>query len=274
MRLFIAYSVWIFSSALLGLIFHPFMSPKTMLATGQVDVCQTNCEDANRLAGPRRMEFTKPHPWKQAVFPTKLQGFCKMGCQLFFAEFPKNTTCKRMCDYYYRTRNTVGYCDIAENAILECRDGCEIALAVCQPGFYCTEGQMMPCDPGTFREGVKDLSIRSLEATSQCLQCPPGRYRPANRGKSADDCTQCPIGKFANIPGSVLVSDCKRCPAGKNAEETGMAECKCITSAGKVNSCDTLGTGGDGSLKHYYAADQSGQSVDYYRETTPFIGRW
>ena len=34
------------------------------------------------------MEFTKPHPWKVAQFPSKNDGFCKLGCQLFYVEVP------------------------------------------------------------------------------------------------------------------------------------------------------------------------------------------
>ena len=254
-------------------------------AGAQVDICQSNCESSDRLSGPILMPATRTHPWKQTVFPTVKTGFCKMGCQLFFAEFPRNITCKRMCDYYYRSQETVGYSDIVENAKLECKDGCDIALQVCQPGFYCTSGEMMPCAPGKFREAVKSLSIISLEATQQCTLCPPGRYRKRDRGKSADDCTKCPIGKFANIPGSVLVSDCKRCPSGKNAEETGMAECKCITEAGDrgankqygAHSCDmkyTRTKAANEKMIDYYTADADGQSQDFYRETIPFIGRW
>lgn len=270
MRLYCLYAGWVISTLL-------FFRSGTL---GQVEICQENCADSNRLNGPLIMPATRSHPWKQAVFPTKLQGFCKMGCQLFFAEYPKNTTCKRMCDYYYRSRETVGYSDIVENAKLECNDGCDIAVQVCQPGFYCRGGQMTPCAPGKFRGQVKSLSIVDLEGALSCELCPPGRYRKSDRGKSPDDCTRCPIGKFANIPGSVLVSDCKRCPSGKNAEEAGMAECTCMTNSGLggSKSCDLDLTKIAGSrstdTRHYYLEDSSGQNVDFYRETIPYIGRW
>ena len=247
-------------------------------ARAQVELCQQNCVDSDRLFGPTRMPDTRTHPWKQTVFPTPLGGFCKMGCQLFFAEYPRNTTCHRMCDYYYRSTETVGYSDIVESSKLECKNGCDIALEVCQPGYYCTKGEMMPCAPGKYREAVKGVSIVELERTKTCTLCPPGRYRKTNRGKAPTDCTACPIGKFANIPGSVLVSDCKRCPAGKNAEEVGMAECKCMTGAGNAQSCDMpnkASRDSTSSTVHYYLPDPvTKQSIDFYRETVPFIGRW
>jgi len=252
---------------LLGFVWPPAVD-------AQIAVCQANCDDSRRIYGPIRMEHTRPYPWKQAQFPTSRTGFCKMGCQLFFAEFPRNITCKRMCDYYYRTRITVGYSDLVAQALNDCRDGCDIALQVCQPGFYCTHGQMLPCLPGTYRQQVASLSVTDLEATSQCNLCPPGRYRPDSRGKSTDDCRRCPIGKYANIPGSKQVSDCKRCPAGKNAEEEGMALCKCVTVHGTVNSCDTKSSITDEDKTDYFMPDASGQSVDYFRETIPYIGRW
>ena len=149
----------------------------------QVDICQANCASTDRLTGPRRMENTLPHPWSQAVFPTENFGFCQMGCQFFFSEFPVNTTCKRLCDYIYRYQVTVGYSDLAEQAINECRDGCDIALQVCQPGFYCNHGEMHPCQAGRYRETIDDLSIQSLNSATVCTECPPGRYRASERGK-------------------------------------------------------------------------------------------
>ena len=222
----------------------------------QVDICQTNCASSDRLTGPQRMENTLPHPWSQAVFPTANFGFCQMGCQFFFSEFPVNTTCKRLCDYIYRYQVSVGYSDLAEQAINECRDGCDIALQVCQPGFYCTNGVMLPCQAGRYRSTIDDLSITSLNAATACVECPPGRYRASERGKDPEDCSKCPRGKFASVTGSVLVSDCVRCPAGKFAEIEGMSECKCITE----DSC---------GMETYFAED-----IDFYRESVPFVGRW
>lgn len=82
-------------------------------------------------------------------------------------QVPKNTTCKRLCDYFYRYEITTGYSDIAEEAKLECQNGncfdvanpfaihkynisylgCDIALQVCEPGYYCSVGEMLPCPP-------------------------------------------------------------------------------------------------------------------------------
>lgn len=236
---------------------------------GQVSICNTNCGSSDRLTGPFRMTDTLPHPWSQVVFPTDKFGFCQMGCQFFFSEFPVNTTCKRLCDFVYRYQTTVQYSDLAETAVSECRDGCDIALQVCQPGFYCIGGVMIPCPPGRYRKTIPDLSITSLNAATVCAECPPGRYRPAGKGKKELDCSPCPIGKYAAVKGSVLVSDCVRCPAGKTAEQEGMDACKCITA----DSCDLVQQEKDsnGVLVdvHYYL-----NGVDFSRETTPFIGRW
>lgn len=226
----------------------------------QLDLCQSNCASSDRLIGPTRMLNTKDHPWKTAAFPTKQQGFCALGCQLFYNEVPKNTTCKKLCNYFYRYKITVGYNDLAEQAKLECQDGCEIALQVCQAGYYCSQGVMLPCPPGTYREPVTDVSVLALEKAAECTKCPYGRYRPANKGKSADECSKCPIGTYANVTGSVVVSDCQRCPAGQNAEEEGQRLCKCITPG----SCDS--TIDDNEVFK--------NGVDYYRESIPFIGRW
>ena len=202
------------------------------------------------------MEGTLPHPFSQAIFPTTKYGFCQMGCQFFFSEFPKNTTCKALCDYTYRYTVTAGYSDLAEEAMLECKDGCDIALQVCQPGFYCNYGEMLPCQAGRYRESIPDLSITSLNAATVCSECPPGRYRASERGKSPEDCAKCPKGKFAAVTGSVLVSDCVRCPAGKFAEIEGMSSCKCITEG----ACD---------MEDFFA-----DGVDYFRATVPYVGRW
>jgi len=190
----------------------------------QVEICQANCASSDRLTGPEVTPNTRPHPWNIAPFPNKNFGFCQMGCQLFFSEFPYNVTCKRLCDFTYRYDTKVGYSDLNEQAISECRDGCDIALQVCQAGYFCNDGRMTVCAPGSYRESVSGVSIEQLSHTKECTLCPPGRYRAINKGKSANDCTLCPVGKYANVLGSVLVSDCKRCPAGKNAEERG----KCV----------------------------------------------
>jgi hypothetical protein len=46
----------------------------------------------------------------------------------------------RLCNYFYRYRLTNVYNDLAEEAKLECQDGCEIALQICQAGYYCNDG--------------------------------------------------------------------------------------------------------------------------------------
>lgn len=226
----------------------------------QLEVCQQNCASSDRLTGPTRMTNTHPHPWKQAPFPSKNEGFCKLGCQIFYVETPKSTTCKRLCSYFYRYRITAGYSDLAEEARLECEDGCDIALQVCQAGYYCSEGLMQPCPPGKYREAVKGTSIVELDAAQECTECPYGRYRSTQKGKSADDCTKCPVGTYANVTGSTKQADCKRCPAGQNAEEEGMRLCKCITG----DSCGMVVED-----REYFS-----NGIDYYRETVPFVGRW
>jgi len=160
----------------------------------QIELCQSNCESSDRLVGPTKMLDTRSHPWKVAQFPSTNGGFCKLGCQLFYVEVPKNTTCKRLCNYFYRYKITSGYSDIAEEAKLECQDGCEIALQVCEAGYYCNQGEMLPCPPGKYREAVTDVSILALDKAHVCTDCPYGRYRPASKGKSPDECTKCPRG--------------------------------------------------------------------------------
>ena len=216
--------------------------------------------------GPTKMTDTKPHPWKLANFPAKADGFCKIGCQFFFAERPNNATCKNSCDYQYRTETAVGYSDIIEEARLECRDGCDIAVQVCQAGYYCTEGSMIACPPGTYREAVKNISIIALDTAKQCLPCPAGRYRSLAKGKDPLSCTACPIGKFANRAGGVLVSDCLRCPAGKFSEDRGMSRCKCITG----QSCDMVIDTIPGLEETHFFRD----GVDYFRESVPYVGNY
>ena len=229
-------------------------------ADAQLSLCQSNCVSSDRLTGPTKMLETRQHPWAIAAFPTKQSGFCSLGCQLFYNEVPKDTTCKRLCNYFYRYKITVGYNDLAEEAKLECQDGCDIALQVCQAGYFCNNGTMLPCPAGTYREPVTDVSILALEKANECTKCPYGRYRSTNKGKSADECTKCPIGTYANVTGSVQQSDCLRCPAGQNAEEEGQRVCKCITKG----SC---GSEIDNNVVY-------SNGVDYYRESIPFIGRW
>ena len=50
-----------------------------------------------------------------------------------------------------------------EQARLECRDGCNIAVLRCQPGYSCAEGSMSRCGPGTYRN-------TSYDAISSCVE--------------------------------------------------------------------------------------------------------
>ena len=206
----------------------------------QVTVCQANCESDRRIAGPTKMANTLPHPYKVDRFPTPRSEFCKMGCSMLYSDAPKNSTCIKLCNHMYRYNATIGYIDTMEQARLSCIDGCTIGLKVCEPGYFCYEGDMLPCGAGSYREPILDVSILELERTQECMLCPVGRYRRSNKGKSPDDCSKCPVGTYIDIEGSRSKADCKRCPAGKNAEENGMANCKCTTenrADPKVNSC-------------------------------------
>ncbi len=107
---------------------------------GSLEICQANCISADRLVGPTKMRQTRDYPYDVAAFPSSSSAFCKLGCQMFFSEVPNNFTCKNSCEYAYRYQITTGYSDVANEAILECKDGCDIALLVCQQGFYCTSG--------------------------------------------------------------------------------------------------------------------------------------
>jgi hypothetical protein len=233
----------------------------------QLELCQSNCVSSDRLVGPTKMPDTNPHPYKIAQFPTKQSGFCKLGCQMFFSQYPTNVSCTDACDYQYRYELTTGYSDIAEEARLECRDGCQSGVLVCQTGYYCRTGAMLPCAPGKFRNPVPSVSIVDLLTASECVNCPPGRYRSRDKGINIDSCTKCPVGKYAGVTGSVLVSDCQRCPAGKFAEDEGMSACKCITG----ESCDfeysalSLLTE---NKTNFYA-----NQIDFDRETVPYVGR-
>lgn len=250
------------SAAILCLLFNVFIYISAEL--DGLQLCQSNCGSSDRLTGPTRPPHTRTHPWKVASFPTTVISFCKLGCQYFFATKPTNETCIAACDHQYRYRVTTGYSDTAEVARLECEDGCRIALQVCQAGYYCTDGIMTPCPVGKFRESVSNISIVALHETHACINCPYGRYRALNKGKSANECSLCPVAKYANVTGSIKESDCLRCPAGKFASEEGSRLCKCIDS----DSCDETVFVGD-EEKTFYKND-----VDYYRETVPFIGRW
>ena len=121
-----------------------------------------------------------------------------------------------------RDLNLPSIADLADTARLECRDGCAIALARCQPGYKCTqtqmymeggvekytEGYMNICPPGTYR----DVSYDQVE---ECFDCPQGRYREDEKGRYMESCSQCPVGKYVNDTGSESILKCLRCPAGR-----------------------------------------------------------
>lgn len=238
------------------------------MITCQLARCQNNCVSPDRIVGPTKMPDTLPHPFKIARFPSTQAQFCQLGCQMFYAEFPTQDSCRAACDFQYRYKLTNDYSDIAKEALLECRDGCDIALQVCQTGYYCTSGEMLPCPPGKYRTPVPGVSILDLSTAFSCINCPPGRYRRLDKGTDIESCSKCPIGKYVTITGSKDVSDCLRCPAGKFAEQEGMAICKCISD----ESCDfpysSLSTTDDVNKTHFYAND-----IDFDRETVPYRGK-
>lgn len=230
------------------------------LSTSQVTLCRSNCAAADRLTGPTRMPDTLDHPWHTARFPSTNSGFCQLGCTIFYNEVPRNTTCKKLCGYFYRYKVTAGYSDLITEAKLECQDGCDIGLQICQAGYYCNNGQMLPCPAGTYREAVTNVSIVALEQAKECTKCPFGRYRSTIRGKSADDCNLCPVGYYINARGSTSINDCVRTPAGQVAQNMGMRLPTCITP----DSCNVT----INDITYF------SNGVDYYRETVPYIGRW
>ena len=91
-----------------------------------------------RPVGPTRPPNTLVHPWLPAAgkttSPSKTAEFCEAGCSFFFAQHPSNVTCKSECNATYTYDVSVGYNDLAEVALYECYDGCDMALRRCQPG--------------------------------------------------------------------------------------------------------------------------------------------
>ena len=230
-----------------------------------VALCQNNCNNSTtRLVGPTRPTDTRPHPWIIAAFPARSPEFCKLGCQLFFTELPYTVSCKANCDWFYRFEGTEGYSNLAVEAKLECHDGCEIAYEVCEAGSYCTGNRLIPCPAGTYRGIIANISTSALNTVHSCLPCPYGTYRSRQLGTSTNDCTKCPVGKYLNALASTSELDCVRCPAGKWSDVEGARLCKCIDE----KSCDDPITVG-GVTTHYF-----NNTVDFFRETVPFSGRW
>ena len=227
-----------------------------------VDLCKFNCNSTLRLVGPTQPQHTRPHPWIKAPPKAKSPEFCRLGCQLFFTELPWTVECKNNCAWFYRFSGTDEYSDLAVKAQLECSDGCEIGYKVCQKGFYCSMERLIPCSAGHFRGAYGN------ETSSICKKCPYGTYRATTLGTNENDCTKCPIGKYLDALGSTMATDCKRCPAGKWSDVEGMRYCTCIDAA----SCDmpiTTLTSNGPVTTHYF-----NDSIDFYRETVPYIGRW
>ena len=228
------------------------------------DLCKANCNSTARLIGPTKPTDTRQHPWLIAEFPAKSPEFCKLGCQSFFTDFPSTALCKANCELFYRFDATEGYSNLAVEAKLECFDGCEIGYEVCEAGHYCTNGRLIPCPAGTYRGIVANISVSARRAVHSCLPCPYGTFRSRELGVNTDDCTKCPVGKYLDARASTSETDCVRCPAGKWSDTEGMRFCKCINNA----SCD------DPIIVNSVTTKYFNNTVDFYRETVPFIGRW
>ena len=260
-----------------------------------LQLCQANCQSSDRLINSTRPTDTHPYPWAIAKFPTKHQQFCKMGCELFFSETPNNVTCKTNCDWYYRFQATEGYSNLAVEAKLECRDGCDIGYLVCQAGYFCKGGSMLPCPIGTYREPVTKAPYNAstlkpnynwtsvTEAikysklngtTNQCIGCPTGKYRGLIQGKSTSDCSLCPVGKYSDKLGATYITQCVRCPAGTFGEYEGVSRCTYIApkSSDYLVQIKYVGT------FHYYLQTRFSIKINAtnaagvpYKHPTPFI---
>ena len=208
--------------------------------------CYKDCHSSPRPVGPTRpwdeeddlgnaLRITKPYPHHFASVDVEegnypFAGFCSLGCKYFFVSSGAGDVdstvstldqCLNQCDKNFSYNITV-YSDLMEVARLECRDGCQMALKRCQPGYYClqvsfdkvtdpisnipqkqyTGGEMIPCPAGTYRE-------TSYDAITQCIECPPNYYREDIKGKSSADCAECPP-YTSSKKGSNSVKDCIR----------------------------------------------------------------
>eukprot|EP00956_Cyclotella_meneghiniana_P001167 scaffold1327_cov65-Cyclotella_meneghiniana.AAC.6 len=249
-------------------------------------------DEMDKMRNP--LHLTKPYPHHVAYLDDQegkyaFAEFCDLGCNFFFVssgaseavirpqqqrqqqqqqqqqqQVVNDSTldrCITQCDEKFSYNITVAYNDLIEIARLECRDGCQMALKRCQPGYYCLQvsfnddmdsslllngGDMIPCPAGTYRE-------TSYEATTECLECPPNYYREDLKGKSPLDCSKCPANTFSRR-GSSSIHDCIRCPAGTFSVEAGF--CQCITPA----ACE------EKQLPPPADAEK--------RDTVPYIGLW
>jgi len=216
------------------------------MAEGIEQQCKIDCGAGDkRPVGPSRPLLSlSEYPYFRAPETNPHMQFCQVGCTYFFSTSPTNVTCKARCDYTYRYNGSVGYSDISEVARLECHDGCDIALFRCQPGYYCSNGAMVVCPPGTYR----DVEYNHTHA---CNPCPTGHYREVPKGRYKETCSPCRINTYLNFTGSSKRTDCLRCPDGFYTLEEGQAVCITITMYSGLN-----------------------QWRNFKRESQPFIGRW
>ncbi|KAL3786986.1 hypothetical protein HJC23_005497 [Cyclotella cryptica] len=268
----------------------------TQFVLATQEQCYIDCHSSPRPIGPTRpwndtdalrdpLHLTRPYPYYVTSTDDEqkyaVAEFCNLGCNYFFvssgagqeADTENDTSstldrCIRQCDENFTYNITVGYSDLLEMARLECRDGCQMALKRCQPGYYCSQvsfdadahpdpytsilenqysgGTMIPCPAGTYREV-------SYDAVTECLPCPSNHYREDIKGKSPADCAKCPR-NTSSRSGSISVKDCIRCPAGTFSVEAG--SCECITP----RACD----------KNQLPSPADAEKKD----TVPYIGRW
>mmetsp|Transcript_5444 Transcript_5444/g.7858 ORF Transcript_5444/g.7858 Transcript_5444/m.7858 type:complete len:282 (-) Transcript_5444:984-1829(-) len=243
-------------------------------ATGTEQQCHNDCRAVPRIVGPTRPSdeidaLGNPIPRPTRSYPYHVASteeydfprFCELGCSYFFissgASMPKSTLdqCMDQCDDTFAYNVTVGYNDVLETARYECRDGCQIGLLRCQPGYYCiqaspsetmTGGDMLPCPVGTFR-GVE------YDQVAECVPCPPNHFREDIKGKSLSACTKCPA-NTSSRQRSISILDCLRCPAGTMSSAG--TSCICITP----QACD--------ANQLPFPADAE------KKDSVPYIGRW
>lgn len=233
------------SSFMSSIIPSSFLFVEATLEQCQID-CTRNAtyRPTNQQTRPEALDLTLDYPYAQAPETNPYPEFCQLGCTYFYSTSPNNVTCKRRCDFTYRYNLSVGYSDWAEVARWECRDGCDIALARCQAGYYCINGTMTICPAGRWRNVT-------YSAVEECIDCERGRFRARKGGTSMDSCSKCPQGKYVNTTGTISDYKCNRCPDGKFGPEPGMALCKCITE----RSCEK-------------------EWESFKRKSIPFEGRW
>ena len=184
-------------------------------------VANENCtvSGCERPLGPTKPPLTRPHPWAVAAAVTAHSQFCEVGCAYYYRNWTVQG-CDAQCDAFYRYEITAGYNDRAEVARYECRDGCAIANLRCQPGFYCQNELMRKCPTGTYR----DVDYYHV---TRCDECPHGRYRETEGGRTIDACAKCAVGRYRDATGSTTKNECIACHPGRFSNEEGMKRCKC-----------------------------------------------